>query len=145
MEEIRGFKRMMAKNVPPDEWVYVPVEDVEGCITRRYKYLLTVITKMFDVSYEDLTGKSREYPLPVYRTMVWCVLRDEGYGTKQIEKVVNRDHSTIVVQTSRFKESLKFDKKLSVEYEVFKSNVNKNIDEIMIYDIKNYKDEKMVK
>ena len=145
MDEIRGFKRMMAKNVPPDEWVYVPVEDVGGCITRRYKYLLTVITKMFDVSYEDLAGKSREYPLPVYRTMAWCVLRDEGYGTKQIEKVVNRDHSTIVVQTSRFKESLKFDKKLSVEYEVFRSNINKNIDEIMIYDIKNYKDEKVVK
>ena len=32
-----------------------------------------------------------------------------------------------------------------VEYDVFKSNTNKNLDEIMVYDIKNYKDEKVVK
>lgn len=143
--EIRGFKRMLAGNVPPDEWVYVQVEDVGGIITRRYNYLLSVIAKMFDVSMDELTNISREYPLPAYRTMIWCVLREEGYGTKQIARVVRRDHSTIVVQTSKFKESLKFDKKLAVEYNVFRSNVNKNIDEIMRYDIKNYKDEKMVK
>ena len=77
--------------------------------------------------------------------MIWCVLREDGYSTNQIARVVNRDHSTIVVQTSRFKESLKFDKKLAVEYDVFKSNTNKNLDEIMVYDIKNYKDEKVVK
>lgn len=145
MDEIRGFKKMLAGNVPPDEWVYVSVEDVGGYITRRYKYLLTVLTKMFDVSYEDLTGKSREYPLPIYRTMAWCVLRDEEYSTNQIARAVFRDHSTIVVQTSRFKESLKFYKKLAVQYDVFKSNANKNIDEIMRYNIKNYKDEKVAK
>jgi hypothetical protein len=143
--EIRGFKKMLAGNVPPDEYVYVLVEDVGGYIKRRYEYLMMVISKMFDVSREELTSISREYPLTMYRTMIWCVLRDEEYSTKQIARVVNRDHSTIVVQTSKFKESLKFDKKLAVEYDVFKSNVNKNIDEIMRYDIKNYRDEKMVK
>lgn len=145
MEEIRGFKRMLAGNVPPDEWVYVLVDDIGGYITRRYNYLITVVSKMFDVSRDELTSISREYPLPVYRTMIWCVLREDGYSTNQIARVVNRDHSTIVVQTSRFKESLKFDKKLAVEYDVFKSNTNKNLDEIMVYDIKNYKDEKVVK
>lgn len=136
---------MLAGNVPPDEWVYVLVDDIGGYITRRYNYLITVVSKMFDVSRDELTSISREYPLPVYRTMIWCVLREDGYSTNQIARVVNRDHSTIVVQTSRFKESLKFDKKLAVEYDVFKSNTNKNLDEIMVYDIKNYKDEKMVK
>ena len=143
--EIRGFKRMLAGNVPPDEYVYVLVEDIGGYITRRYNYLLSVIAKMFDVSMDELTGISREYPLPVYRTMIWCVLREEGYGTKQIARVVRRDHSTIVVQTSKFKESLRFDKKLAVQYDVFKSNTNKNLDEIMVYDMKNYKDEKVAK
>lgn len=136
---------MLAGNVPPDEWVYVLVDDIGGYITRRYNYLITVVSKMFDVSRDELTSISREYPLPVYRTMIWCVLREDGYSTNQIARVVNRDHSTIVVQTSRFKESLKFDKKLAVEYDVFKSNTNKNLDEIMVYDIKNYKDEKVVK
>ena len=142
MEEIRGFKRMQAGNVPPDEWVYVLVDDIGGYITRRYNYLITVVSKMFDVSREELTSISREYPLPVYRTMIWCVLRDEGYSTNQIAKAVRRDHSTIVVQTSKLKESLKFDKKLAVQYDVFKSNTNKNLDEIMVYKEKNYVNKK---
>jgi len=145
MDEIRGFKRMMAGNVPPDEWVYVLVDDIGGYITRRYNYLLNVVSKMFDVSRDELTSISREYPLPVYRTMIWCVLRDEGYSTTQIAKVVRRNHATIVVQTAKLKESLKFDKKLAVQYDVFKSNTNKNLDEIMMYDVKNYKNEKVVK
>ena len=142
MEEIRGFKRMQAGNVPPDEWVYVMVEDMGGYITRRYNYLLSVVSKMFDVSRDELVGISREYPLPVYRTMIWCVLRDEGYSTNQIAKTVKRNHSTIVVQTSKLKESIKFDKKLAVQYDVFKSNTNKNLDDIMMYKEKNYVNKK---
>jgi len=134
-----GLKRVKAKNVPPEEYVYVIDENFEKNISRRYKYLLNILAKMFDFDINEIIGKSRLYPMPVYRAMAWCVLRDDGYTYKQIGKVAHRNHATIIVLTKNLYDSMAFDKDLSIKFEVFKSNVDKNIDDISVFYSKNYK------
>ena len=134
---LQGFKKMKAKNVPPEEYVYVMV-DIEDSISRRYTYLLSVLAKMFEIEIKDLKGKSRNYPMPVYRSMAWNVMRKDGFSTNQIAKVSHRDHSTIITMTKNLNDSMRFDKKLLREYEIFESNITKDFEDITIFNQNNY-------
>lgn len=64
---------------------------------------LEIDSDFFIACMEAATGKSREellgrrtYPLPYYRAMVARSLRDEGYHTTEIGRVLQRDHATII-------------------------------------------------
>ena len=133
-----GLKRVKAKNVPPEEYVYIIDKNFEESISKRYKYLLNILAKMFEFDAKEIGGKSRVYPLPVYRAMAWCVLRNDGYSYIQIGKVANRNHATIILLTKKLLDGLKFDKELTMKFEVFKANVDKSLSDINVYYPTNY-------
>lgn len=57
--------------------------------------MLQVITELTKRSREEFIG-SREFPLPVYRAMIYKRLHDAGCSTLRIGKLVGKDHATIL-------------------------------------------------
>lgn len=64
---------------------------------------IEVIAKEHRFTLEDILGKSRFGPLVKVRRKCVVMLRDKGYSTTEIGRIMNRDHSTIVnsLQKSR--------------------------------------------
>lgn len=67
----------------------------------------------FIACMESATGKSREellgrrtYPLPYYRAMVARSLREEGYSTPEIGRVLLRNHATILYTLRQLEDAL---------------------------------------
>jgi chromosomal replication initiator protein len=64
---------------------------------------IEVIAKEHRFTLEDILGKSRFVPLVKVRRKCVVMLREKGYSTTEIGRIMNRDHSTIVnsLQKSR--------------------------------------------
>jgi chromosomal replication initiator protein len=59
------------------------------------------IAKEHRFTLEDILGKSRFGPLVKVRRKCVVMLRDKGYSTTEIGRIMNRDHSTIVTSLQK--------------------------------------------
>jgi chromosomal replication initiation ATPase DnaA len=67
-------------------------------MTPREKNLAAIdaIAQEHGYTVEDILGKSRLKRLVYVRRLCVLMLREKGYSTTEIGRVLNRDHSTIV-------------------------------------------------
>jgi len=67
-------------------------------VTPREKNLAAIDTIAQEHGYtvEDILGKSRTKHLVHVRRLCVLMLREKGYSTTEIGRVMDRDHSTIV-------------------------------------------------
>lgn len=67
-------------------------------MTPRQKNLadIEVIAKENRFTLEDILGKSKFRPLVMVRRKCVVMLREKGYSTTEIGRIMHRDHSTIV-------------------------------------------------
>ena len=56
---------------------------------------IEAIAKKHRFTLEDILGKSRFGPLVKVRRKCVVMLREKGYSTTDIGRIMNRDHSTI--------------------------------------------------
>ncbi len=68
-------------------------------MTPREKNLADIreIAESYGYTAEDILGKSRYKRLVMVRRQCVGMLRAKGYSTTEIGRILNRDHSTIVV------------------------------------------------
>jgi SOS response regulatory protein OraA/RecX len=59
--------------------------------------LLSYICDYFQVHLDDLKGNSRMKKFATARKYCWKLLKQKGVTKKEIGKIFNRDHSTVVV------------------------------------------------
>lgn len=64
---------------------------------------IDAIAEMYDYTLADILGKSKNRTLVKVRRKCVVMLREKGYSTTEIGRIINRDHSTIVhsLQKSR--------------------------------------------
>ena len=57
---------------------------------------IEAIAKEYDYTVEDVLGKSKLKALVAVRRKCIVMLRNKGYSTTEIGRIMKRDHSTIV-------------------------------------------------
>lgn len=57
---------------------------------------IDAIAELYGYTVEDILGKSKVGPLIKVRRMCVLRMRNKGYSTLAIGRIMNRDHSTIV-------------------------------------------------
>jgi chromosomal replication initiation ATPase DnaA len=57
---------------------------------------MDAIAELYGYTVEDILGKSKVRPLMEVRRMCVLRMRNKGYSTLAIGRIMNRDHSTIV-------------------------------------------------
>jgi chromosomal replication initiation ATPase DnaA len=57
---------------------------------------MDAIAELYGYTVEDILGKSKVGPLMKVRRMCVLRMRNKGYSTLAIGRIMNRDHSTIV-------------------------------------------------
>ena len=57
---------------------------------------IDAIARLYDYTVEDVLGKSKLKALVAVRRKCIVMLRDRGYSTTEIGRIMLRDHSTIV-------------------------------------------------
>lgn len=74
-------------------------------MTPRQKNLdeIEAIAKEHRFTLEDILGKSRFGPLVKVRRKCVVMLRENGYSTTEIGRIMQRDHSTIVTSLQKSK------------------------------------------
>jgi chromosomal replication initiator protein len=72
-------------------------------MTPRQKNLddIEAIAKEHRFTLEDILGKNRFGPLVKVRRKCVVMLREKGYSTTEIGRIMNRDHSTIVTSLQK--------------------------------------------
>lgn len=72
-------------------------------MTPREKNLADIdaIAREHKFTQEDILGKSRFGPLVKVRRKCVVMLREKGYSTTEIGRIMNRDHSTIVTSLQK--------------------------------------------
>ena len=58
--------------------------------------IIARVAKLHDVDPDDITGPSRHAELCEARFCIMRELRDKGWSTPRIGRLLNRDHSTVV-------------------------------------------------
>ena len=56
---------------------------------------IDALAEMYDYTLADILGKGKNRTLVKVRRKCVVMLRDKGYSTLQIGKIMQRDHSTI--------------------------------------------------
>ena len=70
--------------------------DTLGMTPRQLNMMrIEAIAKEYDYTVEDVLGKSKLKALVTVRRKCVVMLRDKGYSTTEIGRIMNRDHSTI--------------------------------------------------
>jgi chromosomal replication initiation ATPase DnaA len=64
---------------------------------------MNAIAKKYGYTAEDIIGKSRQKKLVEVRRKCVVMLRERGYSTTEIGRIMNRDHSTIVHSLAKMK------------------------------------------
>lgn len=71
--------------------------DTRGMTPRQSNMLeMEAIAKEYDYTAADVVGKNRQKKLVEVRRKCVVMLREKGYSTTEIGRIMNRDHSTIV-------------------------------------------------
>jgi len=71
--------------------------DSRGMTPRQANMIaMNDIAKKYDYTAEDIIGKNRSRKLVEIRRKCAVMLREKGYSTTEIGRIMNRDHSTIV-------------------------------------------------
>ena len=71
--------------------------DTRGMTPRQANILeMEVIARKYGYTAEDVIGKNRQKQLVSVRRQCVVMLREKGYSTTEIGRIMNRDHSTIV-------------------------------------------------
>ncbi|WP_395652482.1 helix-turn-helix domain-containing protein [Brevundimonas sp.] len=65
---------------------------------------ITEIAEAHRLTLEDILGKSRHKYLVMVRRKCVVMLREKGYSTTEIGRIMKRDHSTIVHALQRHKQ-----------------------------------------
>lgn len=67
-------------------------------MTPRQKNLKAIdtIAQQYGYTVEDILGQKRHRHLVFVRNLCVFMLRDKGYSTTEIGRIMHRDHSTIV-------------------------------------------------
>jgi chromosomal replication initiator protein len=80
-----------------DEEDQVVLFDSRGMTPRQANMIaMNDIAKEYDYTAEDIIGKNRSRKLVEIRRKCAVMLREKGYSTTEIGRIMNRDHSTIV-------------------------------------------------
>lgn len=80
-----------------DEEDQVVLVDSRGMTPRQANMIaMNDIAKEYDYTAEDIIGKNRCRKLVEIRRKCAVMLREKGYSTTEIGRIMNRDHSTIV-------------------------------------------------
>lgn len=70
--------------------------DSAGMTPRKANLLqIEAIAKVYGYTVEDILGKSKLKALVAVRRQCVNMLREKGYSTTEIGRIMNRDHSTI--------------------------------------------------
>jgi len=70
--------------------------DSRGMTPRQANMMeIAAIASLYDYTVEDVLGKSKLKALVAVRRRCVVMLRDKGYSTTEIGRIMNRDHSTI--------------------------------------------------
>jgi hypothetical protein len=64
--------------------------------------VIKVVTELMDVTDQEILGQSREFDVVDARWMVIFLMREEGYSTRQISKLMLRPARTINHALSSF-------------------------------------------
>lgn len=72
-----------------------------------FSKVIKVVTELMDVTDQDILGKSREYEVVDARWMVAYLMKEAGYSTNQIAKIMLRPARTINHALSLFPERAK--------------------------------------
>lgn len=74
----------------------VALVDTLGMTPRQANMLeIEVIANAYDYTAEDVLGKSKLKALVAVRRRCVVMLREKGYSTTEIGRIMRRDHSTI--------------------------------------------------
>jgi len=64
--------------------------------------VLVACSEQFLVSVEDIKGDNRKRPIPDIRKIYSKILFDNGYTREKTGETINRNHSTITVNLTKF-------------------------------------------
>jgi chromosomal replication initiation ATPase DnaA len=71
--------------------------DSRGMTPRQSNMMeMEAIAKVYGYTAEEVVGKNRQKKLVEVRRKCVVMLREKGYSTTEIGRIMNRDHSTIV-------------------------------------------------
>jgi chromosomal replication initiation ATPase DnaA len=90
--------------MPEEKVDEVVLVDSLGMTPRQLNMeLIAAIAQEYDYTIEDVLGKSKLKALVAVRRKCMVMLRDKGYSTTEIGRIMKRDHSTVVhaLQKSR--------------------------------------------
>ena len=86
--------------------------------------LIKAICKEYFITFEELSGKSREEPLPDARKLFGLIATNclpEKISYNNIGNMLNRDHSTVSYWVKRGKQLLEIDKDFLNKYNKLKA------------------------
>lgn len=83
----------------------------------KYKRLIDCIANLYDITSEDILGKSRKAHISEARMMVTYILRHVGYSFTEIGEILNRHHTGVIyflrVFDNRYKYEVGFRERIS--------------------------------
>jgi len=65
---------------------------------------IDAIAELYDYTVEDILGKSKTRTLSAVRRTCVVMLRDKGYSTTEIGRIMKRDHSTICYALAKYEQ-----------------------------------------
>lgn len=68
---------------------------MERNIAVDYSFYAACLSRVTGKDEQELRGR-RSYPLPYYRAMVSRSLKEDGYSSPEISRIIGRDHSTVL-------------------------------------------------
>lgn len=71
--------------------------------------IINIVCQRLRVNIEELGSKSRKAELVIGRHIICYLLRGNEYGVKQIGKMINRDHSTVLYACESHQERIDSD------------------------------------
>ncbi|MAG59228.1 hypothetical protein CMO96_00340 [Candidatus Woesebacteria bacterium] len=85
---------------------------------------LPAVSEEYNVTREELMGRSRVYHLSEARFVLWKFLRDAPFGLVKISKPFGRDHTTIKHGVRRITEVMEYDRHVRERFENVKLRMN---------------------
>lgn len=73
-----------------------------------FSKVIKVVTELTEVTEEAILGKSREAEVVDARWMVICLMREKGYSTRQISKLILHPERTVNHALNAFSDRVKY-------------------------------------
>jgi len=87
-------------------------------IMPKTELILYQVALYTGVAVDEILDMSRQKPLPDIRCMIARELKDAGFKTTEVSRILNRHHSTVINMLNRHRHLYQYDEKFRTEYDL---------------------------